>query len=174
LISVRSEVQILPGPPLTQRCAASFPCRAAHAGGASAVAAARRNQGCAGGVAQLGERLLCKQEVIGSIPFTSTTDRTMPSNVRSKRDGGALGARESAGGEARRRARALLCADRGEADLAIGHDAHWRLIFDRVNREYLSSMIGCGGGRDVSSSVGSGRSSVQEKSVFMRRRVARG
>ena len=26
-----------------------------------------------GGVAQLGERLLCKQEVIGSIPFTSTT-----------------------------------------------------------------------------------------------------
>jgi hypothetical protein len=28
-----------------------------------------------GGVAQLGERLLCKQEVIGSIPFTSTTSR---------------------------------------------------------------------------------------------------
>ena len=27
-----------------------------------------------GGVAQLGERLLCKQEVIGSIPFASTTD----------------------------------------------------------------------------------------------------
>ena len=26
-----------------------------------------------GGVAQLGERLLCKQEVIGSNPFTSTT-----------------------------------------------------------------------------------------------------
>ena len=26
-----------------------------------------------GGVAQLGERLLCKQEVIGSIPFTSTS-----------------------------------------------------------------------------------------------------
>ena len=25
-----------------------------------------------GGVAQSGERLLCKQEVIGSIPFTST------------------------------------------------------------------------------------------------------
>ena len=25
-----------------------------------------------GGVAQMGERLLCKQEVIGSIPFTST------------------------------------------------------------------------------------------------------
>ena len=28
-----------------------------------------------GGVAQLGERLLCKQEVIGSIPFTSTRQR---------------------------------------------------------------------------------------------------
>ena len=33
-----------------------------------------------GGVAQLGERLLCKQEVIGSIPFTSTS-------LRAKRDG---------------------------------------------------------------------------------------
>ena len=40
---MRSEVQVLPGPP-------DF-----H-----------------GGVAQLGERLPCKQEVIGSIPFTST------------------------------------------------------------------------------------------------------
>ena len=29
-----------------------------------------------GGVAQLGERLLCKQEVIGSIPFTSTSRKT--------------------------------------------------------------------------------------------------
>ena len=28
-----------------------------------------------GGVAQLGEHLLCKQGVIGSIPFTSTTPR---------------------------------------------------------------------------------------------------
>ena len=27
-----------------------------------------------GGVAQLGEHLLCKQGVIGSIPFTSTID----------------------------------------------------------------------------------------------------
>ena len=32
-----------------------------------------------GGVAQLGERLLCKQEVIGSIPFTST--RTQSAEV---------------------------------------------------------------------------------------------
>ena len=29
-----------------------------------------------GAVAQLGERLLCKQEVIGSIPFTSTMNPT--------------------------------------------------------------------------------------------------
>ena len=29
-------------------------------------------QGILGGVAQLGERRLCKPEVIGSIPFTST------------------------------------------------------------------------------------------------------
>ena len=34
----------------------------------------RRSRPKLGGVAQLGERLLCKQEVIGSIPFTSTTD----------------------------------------------------------------------------------------------------
>ena len=42
LISVRSIVQIYPGPPFS------------------------------GGVAQLGERLPCTQEVIGSNPFTST------------------------------------------------------------------------------------------------------
>ena len=30
----------------------------------------------------MGERLLCKQEVIGSIPFTSTTARTTQSVVR--------------------------------------------------------------------------------------------
>jgi hypothetical protein len=124
----------------------------------------------------LGERLLCKQEVIGSIPFTSTTDRTMPSSVRVKPNDAKQRSvkarqrrswrRRSAGGEAR--PERFCCADRGEADLAIGHEAHWRLIFDRVNREYLSSMIGCGGAGDVSSSAGSGRSSVQEKSVFMR------
>ncbi len=30
-----------------------------------------------GGVAQLGERMLCKHEVIGSIPFTSTTNAVL-------------------------------------------------------------------------------------------------
>ena len=29
-----------------------------------------------GGIAQLGERLLCKQEVVGSIPSASTITRT--------------------------------------------------------------------------------------------------
>ena len=41
-----------------------------------AAAGAARTLGYAqslGGVAQLGERLLCKQEAIGSIPFTSTS-----------------------------------------------------------------------------------------------------
>ena len=37
-----------------------------------------------GGVAQLGERLLCKQEVIGSIPFTSTR-QSSEFNVQSSR-----------------------------------------------------------------------------------------
>jgi hypothetical protein len=111
LISVRSEVQILPGPPPTERCGASFgrsataallrresaeersaPCVwclfcAARLSRVAAQPLAarrntRRNKSCVGGVAQLGERLLCKQEVIGSIPFTSTTDRTMRSIVR--------------------------------------------------------------------------------------------
>ena len=99
MISVRSEVQILPGPPPTfaeqnvgtrqrlrsnresgthaERSSILHPCgfRGARApltppsslGGG----AAQRT----GGVAQLGERLLCKQEVVGSIPITSTTER---------------------------------------------------------------------------------------------------
>ena len=49
LISVRSMVQIHPGPPSPARVKS------------------------VGGVAQLGERLPCTQEVIGSSPFTSTT-----------------------------------------------------------------------------------------------------
>ena len=48
MISVRSEVQVLPGPP-------SFPTGRVS-----------------GAVAQLGERLLCKQDVVGSIPSGST------------------------------------------------------------------------------------------------------
>jgi hypothetical protein len=125
LISVRSEVQILPGPPRPndaarvvrvgprqpRACAARAAwCRKGLQppgaalrrgiafvawcfvlrGAALAVASfdKLRSNRCRrqslggraaqrlGGVAQLGERLLCKQEVIGSIPFTSTTDAT--------------------------------------------------------------------------------------------------
>ena len=66
MISVRSEVQVLPGPPEVR----------------SQEPEARRVRLfwflasdfwlLKGAVAQLGERLLCKQEVIGSIPFSST------------------------------------------------------------------------------------------------------
>ena len=35
-----------------------------------------------GGVAQLGEHLLCKQGVIGSIPFISTRGRELPERIR--------------------------------------------------------------------------------------------
>jgi hypothetical protein len=51
LISVGSEVQILPGPP--------------------SLATDHRSWTTAGGVAQLGEHLLCKQGVVGSNPIVS-------------------------------------------------------------------------------------------------------
>ena len=49
-----------------------------------------------GGVAQLGERLLCKQEVIGSIPFTSTIPRKIQSLVLSAHGQGGYSAEHSA------------------------------------------------------------------------------
>ena len=87
---MRSEVQILPGPP---------PALPTGSAAATAVCASKQRKPilqllpstlgllrnacrggvcCAntGGVAQLGERLLCKQEVDGSSPFTSTTDES--------------------------------------------------------------------------------------------------
>jgi hypothetical protein len=54
LISVRSEVQIFPGPPIPSYRSSKL----LIPGGA---------------IAQLGERLLCKQEVVGSIPSGSTS-----------------------------------------------------------------------------------------------------
>lgn len=56
MISVRSEVQVLPGPPLRNPQGLSF------------VSSTK----VSGAVAQLGERLLCKQDVVGSIPSGST------------------------------------------------------------------------------------------------------
>jgi hypothetical protein len=61
LISVRSEVQVLPGPPAFQ-----MPDDGLHAERVHLLSAS------GGAVAQLGERLLCKQEVTGSIPVSST------------------------------------------------------------------------------------------------------
>jgi hypothetical protein len=71
---VRSEVQILPGPPVSDE----------------QTAESQKRQFCIlvfwhGGVAQLGERLLCKQEVDGSIPFTSTTFVGRPAETRQLR-----------------------------------------------------------------------------------------
>ena len=56
MISVGSMVQIHPDPPLTRP----------GVGG-------RYEKGSDGAIAQLGERLLCKQEVTGSIPVGSTS-----------------------------------------------------------------------------------------------------
>ena len=55
----------------------------------------------------MGERLLCKQEVIGSIPFTSTTDRMAQSAIRVERGSGALAPRERGAGKADRRKQSL-------------------------------------------------------------------
>jgi hypothetical protein len=63
----------------------------------------------------LGERLLCKQEVDGSIPFTSTSAR---------RALGAVSDQLSA-----------ETMDREKQEFAVGLEARGRLIFDRVKRE---------------------------------------
>src|SRR5437868_490814 len=57
MISVRSEVQAFPGPP-------AF---------AAPESVEGRQRSTTGAIAQLGERLLCKQEVVGSIPSGSTS-----------------------------------------------------------------------------------------------------
>ena len=68
MISVRSEVQVFPGPPHNQR-RASFVF-------------------WYGAIAQLGERVLCKHEVVGSIPSGSTRwfDRLMRCLIRIVRE----------------------------------------------------------------------------------------
>ena len=53
---MRSEVQVFPGPPLAR----------------PTILCAKVGAIQYGAVAQLGERLLCKQEVVGSIPSGST------------------------------------------------------------------------------------------------------
>ena len=44
-----------------------------------------------GGVAQLGERLVCNQEVIGSIPFTSTSIEITGQSLQSLAEGSCPG-----------------------------------------------------------------------------------
>jgi hypothetical protein len=58
---VRSEVQVFPGPPIFASCEVD------------------RNE--IGAIAQLGERLLCKQEVVGSIPSGSTKFGVEPTGI---------------------------------------------------------------------------------------------
>ena len=63
MISVRSEVQILPGPPSSPADRPSADLTLTK-----------------GAVAQLGEHLLCKQGVVGSNPISSTSARTQSGN----------------------------------------------------------------------------------------------
>ena len=69
----------------------------------------------------MGERLLCKQEVIGSIPFTSTTDRTTQSVVRVEAAAAVPLHRESS-----------RCRDAGSGDEL--------LIFDREMTEFAQEL----------------------------------
>ncbi len=76
MISVRSEVQVFPGPP---RFAVGYAWRS-HAITKRSVPgiAQRATTGAVSGngaIAQLGERVLCKHEVVGSIPSGSTSLR---------------------------------------------------------------------------------------------------
>jgi hypothetical protein len=83
----------------------------------------------------LGERLLCKQEVVGSIPITSTTARLMlrisrrepRQRLRSNRESGS--ARNP-----RKRPRGAHEIDR-EEKVCAGALSLARLIFDKVKRE---------------------------------------
>jgi hypothetical protein len=83
LISVRSEVQVFPGPPRfalrAWRGAAAhnspLPSQRRSLLGEACERARRAPIGSSGygAIAQLGERVLCKHEVVGSIPSGSTT-----------------------------------------------------------------------------------------------------
>ena len=95
-------VRIHPDPPPQLRGQAS-----ARQSRASAGAAARGEAG-SGAVAQLGERLLCKQEAVGSIPSSSTIEE---SAVRGQKSGTArLGGR----------LKSIDCANRQQSTLVIG------------------------------------------------------
>jgi hypothetical protein len=181
LISVRSEVQILPGPPPRFRAAKARGRQwdAQHPAKGPGIriwlsraswrfilrrAALAASFGChwrrpppvtgggppvTGGVAQLGERLLCKQEVIGSIPFTSTMSRRLmvsrqrdaqhPAKARS----GGRGSRWSLKYDRRKHslppagllsARSLTCEERSVTETGVS--------FARVRRLYAAVVWG--------------------------------
>jgi hypothetical protein len=67
---VRSEVRLFPDPPLTRRCSAGSMSTVAFVNRCHSPRGGRYEHGA---VAQLGEHLLCKQGVTGSIPVSSTT-----------------------------------------------------------------------------------------------------
>ena len=89
----------------------------------------------------MGERLLCKQEVIGSIPFTSTTAQCAWRIVAS-RGSGCLCNRES--GLVQERAPSSARKRSGEDTVFASSFrlAARFLIFDRVKREYLGERLG--------------------------------
>lgn len=74
---MRSEVQVLPGPPSTVQ-----PEGLSLAG--------RCDRALSGAVAQLGERLLCKQDVVGSIPSGSTNAQSAGLSLQPPRCGLAI------------------------------------------------------------------------------------
>ena len=68
MISVGSVVQVHPDPPTTELPVAKYNCAPLFDGA----------------IAQLGERLLCKQEVTGSIPVGSTSNFNESTGERSR------------------------------------------------------------------------------------------
>jgi hypothetical protein len=87
-----------------------------------------------GGVAQLGERLLCKQEVIGSIPFTSTRSEDGYRSSDIGTDGGEGGAPK--GGCLSTRNSARRSHSRGARERLAG------LLIERVKRRVVRDRGG--------------------------------
>ena len=84
---MRSEVQVFPGPP---RFAFGCAWRSHEAEDEAVPGEAREGDDGPsqeyGAIAQLGERVLCKHEVVGSIPSGSTTLRLRPGVAQPRAD----------------------------------------------------------------------------------------
>jgi hypothetical protein len=102
-------VRIHPDPPPQLRGQAS-----ARQSRASAGAAARGEAG-SGAVAQLGERLLCKQEAVGSIPSSSTIEESAVRGQKSEVRG-----QKSVTARLGGRLKSIDCANRQQSTLVIG------------------------------------------------------